>query len=191
MNRLPSLLRLASGLLLAGSIATATAVAQDVRTDYDRDANFAQYHTFSIYRVHASDGIMENRLRRNIAASLTERGFREVPQGGDLAITAIGGVRNRQEFNTFYSGFGPGWGYGRWGGMYGWGGFGGGPSRTTVYNIPIGTMAIDVYEARSHQLLFRGTAVDDLSRKADKNERRNAIAVEKIFNKLPGIKKPK
>ncbi len=189
MNRLPSFLRMASGLLLAGSLATA--VAQDVRTDYDRDANFAQYHTFSVYRVHASDGIMENRLRRNIAASLTERGFREVPQGGDLAITAIGAVRNRQEFNTFYSGFGPGWGYGRWGGWYGWGGWGGGPSRTTVYNIPMGTMAIDVYDAKSHQLLFRGTAADDLSKNPDKNERKNEKAVDKIFDKLPGVKKPR
>jgi len=181
------ILRFALSFALAGSLSFAA--AQDVRTDYDHNANFQQYHTFSVYRVHASDSIKENRLRSNIAASLTERGFREVPQGGDLAVTAIGDVRNRQEYTTFYNGFGPGWGYGGWGGWYGWGRWGGGPATTTVYNIPVGTLAIDVYDARTHQLIFRGTAVDDLSKNPDKNAKKGEKAVDKIFDKMPDVHK--
>ncbi|SDF18290.1 DUF4136 domain-containing protein [Terriglobus roseus] len=188
MSRPAWILRFALSFALAGSLSFA--VAQDVRTDYDHDANFQQYHTFSVYRVHASDGIVEKRLRSNIVASLTERGFREVPQGGDLAVTAIGGVRNRQEYTTFYNGFGPGWGYGGWGGWYGWGRWGGGgPATTTVYNIPVGTLAVDVYDARTHQLIFRGTAVDDLSKNPDKNAKKGEKAVDKIFDKMPDVHK--
>lgn len=188
MSRPAWILRFALSFALAGSLSFAA--AQDVRTDYDHDANFQQYHTFSVYRVHASDGIVEKRLRSNIVASLTERGFREVPQGGDLAVTAIGGVRNRQEYTTFYNGFGPGWGYGGWGGWYGWGRWGGGgPATTTVYNIPVGTLAVDVYDARTHQLIFRGTAVDDLSKNPDKNAKKGEKAVDKIFDKMPDVHK--
>ena len=165
------------------------ASAQDVHTDYDHDANFARYHTFSIYKVHAGDEIVQNRLRQDLEQALNDRGYREVPQGGDLAVTAIGNVRDQQEYTTFYNGFGPGWGYGRWGGWYGWGGWGGPAGATTrVYNVPVGTLAVDVYDGSTHQLIFRGTASDTISHNPDKNAVKSEKAVDKIIKKLPKSK---
>lgn len=172
----------------------AVAHAQKVYTDYDHDANFKQYHTFSIYRLHASNTLVENRLRHDISASMREHGWHEVPQGGDIAITAVGNVRNQQEYTTFYNGLGPGWGYGGWGGPFGWGGWGGrgwggwgggGLETTRSYQVPVGTLALDMYDTRTHQLVFRGTATDELSRHADTNARKTAKAVEKIIRKVP------
>ncbi|WP_419806788.1 DUF4136 domain-containing protein [Terriglobus sp.] len=175
--------------------------AQKVYTDYDHNANFAQYHTFSIYRVHASDQLMEGRIRSNIEASLRDHGWQEVPQGGDVAVTAVGNVKNTQEYTTFYNDLGPGWGYGGWGGRYGWGGWGGrgwggfggfggdGVATTRSELVPVGTLAVDLYDSRTHQLIFRGTATDELSTKhADKNARKGAKAVDKIFYKLPNAR---
>lgn len=188
-----------AALATAVALESASAAhAQKVYTDYDHNANFGQYHTFSIYRVHASDQLMESRLRSNIEASLRDHGWQEVPQGGDVAVTAVGSVRNQQEYTTFYNDLGPGWGYGGWGGQFGWGGWGGrgwggfggdGVATTRSQIVPVGTLAIDLYDSRTHQLIFRGTASDELSTKhADKNARKGAKAVDKIFDKLPNAR---
>lgn len=177
---------------LAAAIALGSAgvaAAASVYTDYNHNIDFRQYRTFSIYRVHSGDPLMEGRLRDDISASLRERGWQEVPQGGDVAITAISNVRNTQEYTTFYNGLGPGWGYGGWGGPFGWGGWGrGGYATSRTYTVPVGTLAVDMYDTRTHQLVFRGTAADEFSTKhASTNARKTAKQVDKIFNKVPKI----
>ena len=109
------------------------------------------------------------------------------PQGGDLVVTAIGNVQNEQEYNTFYDGLGGGFGYGGWRGARGWGGWGGGAggSTTTVSNVPVGNLVVDVYDNNTHQLIFRGTSQSQLSSKAEKNAAKGEKAVDKIFDKLP------
>ena len=183
-----SLKRSASTMLVAAAVTLmpAFAPAQNVRTDYDRHADFARLHTFSIYRVHSYDQIEESRLRDDIASSLSRRGWQQVPQGGDVAVTAIGNVRDQREYETFYNGFGPGWGYGGWGGRYGFGGYGGyGGTTTRSFDVPVGTLAIDLYDSSTHQLIFRGLSADKLSKNSDKNVRKDEKAVDKIFDKLP------
>ena len=59
---------------------------------------------------------------------------------------------------------------------------------TVAYNVPIGTLAVDVYDSASKQLVFRGTATDKLSKHADKNAEKGEKAVDKIFDKLPKSK---
>ena len=111
----------ATVVAVAMFVGTSSLHAQHIRTDYDRTVDFTHYHTFSIYRVHSFDQIEQNRLTADIASSLQRHGLQQVPSGGDLAVTAIGNVHNQQEYTEFYNGFGPGWGYGRFGGWYGWG----------------------------------------------------------------------
>ena len=62
MRHATSVLTRASLVALACLMPAAALRAQSVHTDYDHKVNFAQYHTFSIYRVHASDQIVERRL---------------------------------------------------------------------------------------------------------------------------------
>jgi hypothetical protein len=164
-----------------------SAGAQQVSTDYDHNADFQKYHTFSIYKLQASNPLVEQRLRDILIRDLAARGLEMVPQGGDLAITAIGSRTNQQAYNTFYQGLGVG-GYG-WRGR-GFGGYGGGfgnsgITNTQVINIPVGTLVVDVYEGSKHQLLFRGVANDTLSDKEEKNSKKLVKAVDKIFDKFP------
>lgn len=180
--------------LFATSFATAlvaSAAAQQVSTDYDHKADFGQFHTFSIYKLQASNSLVEQRLHDAVMHDLTARGLEMVQQGGDLAITAIGSRKDQQEYNTFYQGLGGG-GYG-WGGR-GFGGFGGrfgggfgneGITNTQVINVPVGTLIVDVYDGSKHQLLFRGVASDTLSSKEEKNSKKLQKAVDKIFEKFP------
>lgn len=174
------------GLGLIAALDPTPLLAQDVTTDYDHHADFTRFHSFSIYKLQASDPLVEQRLRDDITRDLTARGLQAMPEGGDLAITAIGSRGDQKEYNTFYEGLGGG-GFG-WRGR-GFGGFGGGfgdegVTNTSVINIPVGSLVIDAYDS-NHQLLFRGMAKQTLSNKEEKNSAKLEKAVDKIFKKLP------
>jgi hypothetical protein len=183
-------LRFLSGkalLVFALAGVSGSAMAQQVTTDYDHQADFSRYHTFSIYKVQASDSLFEQRLRDDLSRTLASHGLQMVSDGGDIAVTAIGSRKNQQEYNSFYEGLGGG-GYG-WRGR-GFGGFGGGfggdgVTDTRVINVPVGTLVIDFYDGAKHQLLFRGMANDTLSNNEDKNSKKLEKAVEKILSKYP------
>ena len=99
---------------------TAASFGQQVKTDYDRNANFSQYKTYSWQKVSTRDPLMVDRIKSAVNASLAAKGWTEVPTGGDAAIFAIETTKEQQTLNTFYDGFGGGWGWRRFGG----GGFG-------------------------------------------------------------------
>src|SRR2546427_13250945 len=63
--------------------------AQDVKTDYDRNANFARYKTYSWERVQTQDQLMVDRIKSAVNGTLAAKGFTEVPSGGDLSIVAM------------------------------------------------------------------------------------------------------
>lgn len=175
-----------AGAVLVGAM-TFAAHAQQVSTDYDHNANFEQYHTFSFYRVQTANPLFEQRVKDAITRDLQAKGWQMVPQGGDIAITAIGDVRNQAEYTTFYNNLGGGWGWRGWGGWWGgrWGG-GDGFATTTEQTIPIGTLMVDLYDTRSHNLVFRGRAADELHQKhVDKNVEKVNKAVDKMFDHFP------
>jgi len=169
----------------------ASLAAQQVTADYDHKADFSRYHTFSIYKVAASNTLVEGRLRDDVTQSLTEKGWQAVPQGGDVAVTVIGKVTSEQQYTSFYDGLGGGFGYGGWGGRFGGGGWRGGggglggETTTSVQNIPMGNLVVDLYDTHTHQLVFRGTSSQEISTNPDKNAKKGEKAVDKIFNKLP------
>jgi len=152
------------------------ALAQKVETDYDHTANFTQYHTYSWGHVHATDPLFEPRIREAVNRDLQAKGWQQVPSGGDATVTAVLVKTNKAEYNTFYDGLGPGW---RW---HGWGT---GMATTTVENIPVGTLIVDIYDSNSQHLVWRGLAHDQLSDKPDKNTKKLEKAVDKMFDKFP------
>jgi Domain of unknown function (DUF4136) len=152
------------------------ALAQKVETDYDHSINFNQYHTYSWGLVHATDPLFEQRIRDAVDHDLQAKGWQLAPAGGDVTLTAVAVKRHQAEYTTFYNGLGGGW---RW---HGWGG---GMATTTVENIPVGTLVVDIYDTASHRLVWRGLAHDQLSGKADKDTKKLEKAVDKLFDKFP------
>lgn len=179
--------RILSAMVLgAATIVGTAASAQKVSTDFDHGANFEAYHTFSFYRVQTSNPLFEQRVRDAVASQLKAKGWQFVPTGGDIAITAIGNVRQTQEYTTFYNDLGPGFGYRGWGGWYGRGWGGPQTATTTSQTIPVGTLVIDLYDTRSHNLVFPGMATDELHTKhTDKNIAIVNKSVDKIFDHFP------
>ena len=85
-----------------------TSWAQQVKTDYDRSANFGQYKTYSWEQVKTRDPLYVDRIKSAVNAALAQKGWTQVNSGGDIAIIAIEMTHDQQTLNTFYDGFGGG-----------------------------------------------------------------------------------
>src|SRR5258708_20879072 len=136
-------------LLFAGKLS-----AQQVKTDYDRGANFGQYKTYSWAQVKTKDALDVDRIKAAVNAALAAKGWTQVDSGGDVSIVAVEITRDQQTLNTFYDGFGGGWGWRRFGG----GGFGGGTTTTDTQKG--GTGGVDLFDAKTKKLLWRGSSSD-------------------------------
>jgi len=156
-----------------------TASAQQVKTDYDRSANFGHYKTYSWEQVKTKDALDVDRVKSAVNAALAAKGWSQVDSGGDVSIIAIETTQNQQTLNTFYDGFGGGWGWRRFGG----GGFG--EATTTTETYKVGTLVVDLFDAKTKQLLWRGSSSDTLSNNSNKNIKNLDKGVEKMFKKFP------
>ena len=160
------------GMALLGAAAL---FGQQVKTDYDRAADFSQYKTYSWQKVQTQDPLWVDRIEQAVNADLTTKGWTQQPSGGNVAIVAIEMTHNQQTLDTFYNGFGGGW---RWGGGFG-------DSTTTVDNYKVGTLVIDMFDAKTKALIWRGLSSDTLSSKSDANIKNLDKGVKKMFDHFP------
>ena len=162
------------GVLL---LTAAASFAQQVKTDYDRDTDFGHYKTYSWEKVQTQDQLWVDRIKQAVNSALTAKGWTQVDSGGDAAVVAMETTQNQQTLNTFYDGFGGGWR---------WRGFGGlGESTTTVDTYKVGALVVDLFDAGTKKLIWRGSASDTLSDKSEKNIKTLDKAVQKMFDRFP------
>src|SRR5215813_12500797 len=164
-------------VIFAGMLLT----AQDVNKDYDHSFNFSQIHTFAVKLGTAwGNPLSENRVKQSVTDELVKRGWTQATDeaSADALVVIHGATQNKQSLNTFYSG-------GGWGG-YGWGGMGGmGTATTTESTYKVGTLVVDIFDAKNKKLIFRGTAQDEISDKPEKNEKKVDKATDKMFKDFP------
>jgi hypothetical protein len=163
---------------LVGAASVAFAAAQ-VKTDYDQSVDFAPIKTFSI-KIGTGWGneIGEKRVLGEVTKAITGRGWTEAEAGSaDVEAILHGATSTKRSLDTFYTGYGG----------YGWGGWAGGMGTATttehVYNI--GTLVVDIFDGKSKQLIWRGTATDYISDKAEKNQKTLQSALKKLFLNFP------
>jgi hypothetical protein len=161
-------------LMFAGKLS-----AQQVKTDYDRNANFGQYKTYSWEQVKTKDALDVDRIKTAVNAALSAKGWTMVDSGGDVSVIAMEMTHNQQTLNTFYDGFGGGWGWRRFGG----GGFG--EATTTTETYKVGSVVVDLFDTKTKQLIWRGTSSETLSNNSDKNIKNLDKGVEKMFKHFP------
>jgi Domain of unknown function (DUF4136) len=156
------------------SLFAGTLSAQQVKTDYDRSANFGQYKTYSWEQIKTQDPLMVDRIKNAVKTTLAAKGFTEVPSDGDLSLVAMETTRDQQTLDTFYNNFGGGW---RWGGF--------GDATTTTETYKVGTLVVDLFDTKTKTLVWRGSASDTISNKSEKNIDNLDKGVEKMFKKFP------
>jgi hypothetical protein len=113
-------------------------------------------------------------------------GFRKVDANPDLIVEIQSSTREELSYTT-WGDFSPYWGgpYPYWGGVaypFWWSS---GFSGVDLQTILVRTLIIDMIDARTEKVVFRGTADDTVSHKAKKNERKAYEAVAEIFEESP------
>jgi len=166
-------------------VAAGAASAQDVTRDFDKDANFSAIKTFSA-KIGTGWGnpITEKRVQAEIEQELETKGWKKSAdeKSADAVVVLHGATQIKKDLNTFYSGMG-GYGYRGWGG-------GMGSAQTTVSEYKVGTLVVDIFDAKSKNLIYRGTASDEISDKPEKNQKKMQKVADKLFKDFPpGSKK--
>jgi hypothetical protein len=150
-----------------------SALAADIRTDYDHHADFTKYKTYSWAKVDTPDPLWNDRVKEAVDRALTAKGWSQVPSGGDVSLVAAGTTREKPTLKTFYDGF-DGWL---------WGGFA--DATTYIEDYTVGTLVVDMFDTNNKRLLWRGSASDVLSGKPEKDEKKLEKAVSKMFEHFP------
>ncbi len=168
--------RIGLGFGLVMLLAT-SALAQKVTTDHAKDADFAQYKTFMwIKQPVTTDPLMRQRIIDDVNSALAAKGLTLVTADADMAIAAHAATKTERTLDTFYDGFGGGW---RWRG----GGFGSATTRVNTYQV--GTLVIDLFDAKTKEAIWRGTATKTLSDKPEKNAESLNKAITGMFKVFP------
>jgi len=171
-------------IVLAGSLVMLTATltfAQKVTTDYNKGADFSTYKTFMwIKEPKASNPLMRERIIDSVNAALMAKGLRLTTGQADLGVAAHTATKEERSLNTFYDGFGGGW---RWRGD---GGFG--SATTTVNTYEVGTLVVDIFDARTKEAIWRSTSSKTLSDNPEKNAENLNKAVTKMFKSFPPVR---
>jgi hypothetical protein len=186
-----TLISLAIAALLPAAVS-----AQKVRYDFGAGTDFTRLKTYAFKDSGPTETITEQttlydspfireRTHEAIAAQLAIRGMTRDDRNPDVYVTA------RRTFKTEYVTYGPsysgwgypfGWGYDwRWYGAYGYGG----PMYTE--EVVVGTLTIDIEDASTGQLVWRGTGEKSVSNtsKPEKRTKKVNHEVEKIFRNFP------
>ncbi|MFD2573414.1 DUF4136 domain-containing protein [Spirosoma soli] len=189
------MLALATALVLGwfGQIANA-----QVSTDYDRSVDFTRFRTYAFAKPEVNVGnnpaynspLLMKRIEGNLAREFNERGLTYQKSAPDLLVKVHTYTENKTRNVTSGPGYAPfyryGWGFSpyRFGFWPMWGGYYGGWNQTYQENYTQGTLLVDLIDARTKQLLWRGSAqgVVDSPKRLD---RQIARGVRKIMKDYP------
>lgn len=183
-------------LVIVPMVLWQTGLSQDVRYNFDRDANFSKfktYHWVLIKDAAKPSDLVDKQVKSAIDAQLATKGLTKVDtDSADLYIAYQAGVNQEKEFTSFSSGYGPAWGYGP--GWYGGGWYGANMSSMTTgqtSTLYVGQLAIDMYDSANQDLVWRGVGSKTLDPEAkpDKQQKNLAKAVKKILKNYPPLKK--
>ncbi|MEX1309013.1 MAG: DUF4136 domain-containing protein [Candidatus Sulfomarinibacteraceae bacterium] len=177
-----------TGLVVLLVLAAASAAAMDIYVDYDRSGRFSWYKTWAWAETEETslkghNDLMHSRIKNAIEHYISQGRLIEDTENPQLYITyhAVSSPAMKVNPVSFGVGFGGGWAMDPY-----WGGVGVSTASAATYEQ--GTLIIDIWEAETKKLVWRGVAVDafvDDPKKADKKINQ---AIEKMIKKWRKMK---
>jgi hypothetical protein len=166
--------RLALCVMLA-CITSTIAVGQQVSVNYNHSQSFSQFHTYAWGSNNANqvqDSILAQVAQQDIDSALQGKGWQKVQenQNPDVIVTANGGMKQQTSYSA-----------------WGMRGIGGGMGGITPEQNVIGTLVVDLYDAKNQSLIWRGIAQNALNNNGNKNQQMVQKAVTKMFSQWPKI----
>jgi hypothetical protein len=155
------------------SASSVVAVGQQVSVNYNHSQSFSQYHTYAWGSNNANqiqNSILAQVAQQDIDTAMQGKGFTKVEesQKPDLILTANGGMKQQTSYSA-----------------WGMRGIGGGMGGITPQQNVEGTLIVDLYNASTQSLVWRGIAQDTLSNNGNKNQQMVGNAVTKMFKQWP------
>jgi Domain of unknown function (DUF4136) len=135
--------------------------------------SFAQYHTYAWGSDNANqvkDSILAQVAQQDIDTAMQAKGLQKVEESPESWPAAYG--KRRYETATSYT-------------AWGMRGIGGGMGSITPEQNVVGTLIVDLYDAKAKSLVWRGIGQDTLSNNGDKNQQEVGKAVQKMFKQWP------
>jgi len=186
--------RLSLVVLALLAVGASGALAQDVRYNFDKSADFSKFKAYKGVDIKGSDRvneIVQGQIKAALEAELATKGLTKTDSDqADLYIGYQTAIGTEKQFNSYSTdwGYGPGWGggwYGR-GGYYG-GGMGSSTTTGSTSTIYVGQLGLDMYETAKKDLVWRGVASKTLDPKAkpEKQEKNIKKAVAKLLKNYP------
>lgn len=147
-------------ILVTGCSTLKVDVDYDTAYDFSKKTKYAVIHSERV----GDNSLVEDRIRAAIRESLDAKTYSEVPKGeADLLFVFHVDVRDKEDVNMDYQmvGFGS-YGFGRGFGM----GYGGMIASPSTYKYREGTLVIDALNPKTNKVVWRGIALDELSKKS-------------------------
>lgn len=165
-----------------------------VSSDYDAGMDFTTLHSYDWLpapRIKSGnpaiqyDSLMEQRVKSAVEVQLTAKGFHREAERPDVLVTYHAAVEQKVSatyLNQRY-GYGSGWGAGHHDTLH----HGYSTPEVIINEYKQGTLIIDIVSARDKQLIWRGTASDEiyLGDSAAEREKRVREAVQRILALFP------
>ena len=162
-------------LTLSGAV---IAPAQEISYDYDQSADFNAFRTYAWVRgTELDDELNHKRIVDALDAGLAAEGLSKVEATADPDLLVAYHARFGRDLEI--QGFSSGWGPYRFGAnRYG---------SARVDEILVGTLVVDMVDAETNDIVWRGTATKEIDTDASPEKREKNIrrAVEKILDKYP------
>lgn len=171
-------------------LAMSCAPSVSVKYDYDKETDFASLKTFdwlpvpttavgSVKAAVERNSLLDKRVKTAVNEQLVAKGLTQNAGNPDVLVTYHVGVDDKINVTDWGYGYA---GYGRYYGM--------GPSTVDVYQYKEGTLLIDIIDAKSKQLIWRGagTGTVDPEAPAEKREQRLNNAIARIMANFPPSK---
>ena len=158
---------------IAALVLTVPAIAQQVSVNFLPSTSFSQYHTYAWATNNANqiqNSILAQQAQQDINSALQAKGWSMVTEdkNPDVIVTSNGGMKQQTSYQA-----------------WGMRGIGGGMGSITPEQSVEGTLIVDLFDAKTHSLLWRGIAQNTLSNNGNKNQQMVQKAVQKMFKQWP------
>jgi hypothetical protein len=183
--------------VLVGILLLGCTTGAQVRVDYDPNTDFQALRSYAWAPMTSQEQqeksrntLTHERIRSAVDATLTGRGYTKVSEAqASFLVTHTVTVENRalvRESRVTV-------GYGRYGTRGGVGVGYGMPVETTIDQYKVGTLIIDIIDARNQRLVWRGSGERTLDEDPTPEKRVETInaTVSEILERFPPVKKSK
>jgi hypothetical protein len=146
---------------------------QQVSVNYNHSQSFAGFHTYAWGPNNANkvqNSILAQVAEQDINSALQAKGLQMVQatQNPDLIVIGSGGMKQETSYSA-----------------WGMRGIGGGMGGITPEQSVEATLIVDLYDAKSQSLVWRGIAQNALNNNGNKNQQMVEKAIQKMFKQWP------